>query len=78
MTDHDDLITLTWSHVFRVEPKGASHVFIVHGQECRKSAEQPTCTYDPSQAAGRKGMMYVINIEQVMGTDWKVRIAWQL
>lgn len=56
----------------RVEPKGASHVFIVHGMECRKSAEHPTCTYDPTQAVARKGMMYVINIQFVMGYDWKV------
>lgn len=56
----------------RVEPKGASHVFIVHGAECRKTARQPLCTFDPTQTTRRKGLMYVMNIESVMGTDWKV------
>ena len=56
----------------RVEPKGASHVFILHGSECRKSSAHPTCTFDPRQTWQRKGVMYVINIESVMGTDWKV------
>lgn len=58
----------------RVEPKGASHVFIVHGSECRKSTAHPTCTFDPKQTWQRKGLMYVINIESVMGTDWKVQL----
>lgn len=57
----------------RVEPKGASHVFIVHGSECRNSTAHPTCTFDSKQTKQRKGVMYVINIESVMGTDWKVR-----
>lgn len=56
----------------RVEPKGASHVFIVHGSECRHSAAHPKCTYNPQQSTSRKGVMYVIDIEQVMGTDWTV------
>ncbi len=55
----------------RVEPKGASHVFIVHGSECRKTAAS-TCTFDPRQSTTRKGMMYVIDVEAAMGTDWKV------
>ena len=59
----------------RVEPKGASHVFVVHGSECRTSDQHPTCTYNPRQSTSRKGMMYVIDIELAMGTDWKVCIC---
>lgn len=58
--------------VHRVEPQGASHVFIVHGSECRKSAAHPSCTFDPTVAWQRKGMMYVIDIKAIMGDDWKV------
>lgn len=64
--------TTVCSPVARVEPKGASHVFIVHGSECRTTASHPHCTYNPQQSSSRKGMMYVIDIEAAMGTDWKV------
>lgn len=62
---------------YRVEPKGTSHVFIVHGSECRKTAHSG-CTFDPSRSSQRKGMMYVIDVREAMGTDWKVSWLVQL
>ncbi|KAL3138147.1 hypothetical protein ABBQ38_005375 [Trebouxia sp. C0009 RCD-2024] len=56
----------------RVEPQGASHVFLVHGAECRKTASRQACTFDPSHTSHRKGIMYVIDIKTIMGSDWKV------
>ena len=62
----------TYAVSCRVEPKGASHVFIVHGSECRKTPGHDACTFDPRQSLARKGMMYVIDIEEAVSTDWKV------
>lgn len=54
-----------------MEPQGASHVFIVHGSECRKR-EGNTCTFDPQDHPTRKGMMYVLDIKELLGADYKV------
>ncbi|KAK9828958.1 hypothetical protein WJX72_003046 [[Myrmecia] bisecta] len=54
----------------RVEPKSASHVFVVHGEACLKTSEHPTCSYTMS-GQPPVGKAYVIDLKQVMGDDWK-------
>ena len=66
-----------WMLVGRVEPQGASHVFLVHGAECRKTASHHACTFDPTQTSRRQGIMYVIDIKTIMGNDWKVGLPVQ-
>lgn len=53
----------------RVEPKGASDTFIVHGQACLKSAAHPTCTHHPGSRVQPGGRSYTIDISDVMGDD---------
>lgn len=56
----------------RVEPGATSHIFVVHGKACKKSDEKPRCS-----AIGQDdvppGRMYVVDIRDLMGVDWKVR-----
>ena len=54
----------------RVEPKGDSHVFIVHGEACHKTNINPTCSQDRYGTA--QGRMYVLDFKALMGSDWRV------
>lgn len=56
----------------RVEPKGASDTFIVHGQACSASKLHPTCTHDPASRRPPEGRSYTIDISDVMGPDLAV------
>uniref|UniRef100_A0A061QZD8 Oligoxyloglucan reducing end-specific cellobiohydrolase n=1 Tax=Tetraselmis sp. GSL018 TaxID=582737 RepID=A0A061QZD8_9CHLO len=54
----------------RVEPQGASHIFILHGEQCERVSDLTSqgfnCTYDTRAGAGsRKGVMYVIDFEEI-------------
>jgi hypothetical protein len=55
----------------RVEPDGKSKVFVVHGEECIKTAASSTCTLDPGYALP-KGIMYVLDMQDIMAEDFKV------
>ncbi len=56
----------------RVEAKGASDTFIVHGQACSASKLHPTCTHDPASRRPPEGRSYTIDISDVMGSDLAV------
>lgn len=56
----------------RVEPKGASDTFIVHGQACSASKLHPTCTHDLASRRPPEGRSYTIDISDVMGPDLEV------
>lgn len=57
----------------RVEPKGESDTFIVHGQACSTSRAHPTCTHDPTSKKLPGGRSYTIDISDIMGSDLPVR-----
>eukprot|EP00884_Botryococcus_braunii_P007264 jgi/Botrbrau1/16539/Bobra.0327s0006.1 len=54
----------------RVEPSATSHIFVVHGKACKQTPDQPTCS-GSGQDDVPPGRMYVIDIKDVMGVDWK-------
>ena len=56
----------------RVEPKAASHVFVVHGQACLKSPQHPTCSHT-REGVKPAGKIYVVDLKPIMGADWRVR-----
>lgn len=56
----------------RVEPKAASHVFVVHGQACLKTPQHPTCSHT-KEGTKPAGKIYVIDLKPIMGVDWRVR-----
>ena len=68
------LIVLTAFVCDRVEPKASSKLFIVHGKACRKSEQHPTCTHD-SDFAEPAGKLYSIDIQAILGNDFRVRAA---
>lgn len=53
----------------RVEPKGASDTFIIHGQACVISAAHPSCTHDSTSGNPPAGKLYTVDISDVMGAD---------
>jgi hypothetical protein len=55
-----------------VEPKAASHVFVVHGQACLKSPQHPTCSHT-REGVKPAGKNYVVDLKPIMGADWRVR-----
>lgn len=54
-----------------MEPSATSHIFVVHGKACKKTIDQPTCSAS-GQDDVPPGRMYVIDIRDIMGADWKV------
>lgn len=55
----------------RVEPRGASHVFVVHGRACPTRAA-PGCTHTGGPGAGAPpGKMYVVDVKSLMGASWR-------
>lgn len=54
----------------RIEPRGASHVFIAHGKACPRRAARG-CTYDGAAAAsaGPPGRMYVVDVAALLGSS---------
>ncbi|BDA42979.1 Vacuolar protein sorting/targeting protein 10 [Coccomyxa sp. Obi] len=54
----------------RVEPKAASHVFVVHGQACLKTPQHPTCSHT-KEGTKPAGKIYVIDLKPIMGADWR-------
>ncbi len=61
------------SLLYRVEPKGESDTFIVHGQACIASDAHPSCTHDAHSKAPPAGRTYTIDITDLMGPDLAVR-----
>lgn len=57
----------------RVEPKAASHVFVVHGQACLHSPAHPTCTHT-KEGVKPAGKSYVVDLKPILGSDWRVWI----
>jgi sortilin len=63
----------------RIEPRGASHVFIVHGKACRRSPTHQACGWDAAgggaggggAASSPPGRMYVLDVRTLMGPDWR-------
>ena len=55
----------------RVEPKAASHVFVVHGQACLHSPTHPTCTHT-KEGVKPAGKSYVVDLKPILGSDWRV------
>lgn len=53
----------------RVEPEGASHIFIVHGEACTKSERHPTCTHE-GWGEAPAGRAYILNFQELLGSDW--------
>mmetsp|Transcript_9550 Transcript_9550/g.24227 ORF Transcript_9550/g.24227 Transcript_9550/m.24227 type:complete len:902 (+) Transcript_9550:171-2876(+) len=53
----------------RVEPQGASHIYVLHGEQCeaddRWASQGFNCTFDESSLARPKGLMYVIDFEDI-------------
>ena len=61
----------------RLEPSGKSHVFALHGQECRKSNAHPKCTMERNTPGWPKGMLYMLDITEILRQgeqDWPVRL----
>ena len=61
----------------RLEPSGKSHVFALHGQECRKSNAHPKCTMERDTPGWPKGMLYMLDIIEILRQgeqDWPVRL----
>lgn len=61
----------------RLEPSGKSHVFALHGQECRKSNAHPKCTMERNTPGWPKGMLYMLDIIDILrqgGQEWPVRL----
>jgi hypothetical protein len=54
-----------------VEPKAASHVFVVHGQACLHSPAHPTCTHT-KEGVKPAGKSYVVDLKPILGSDWRV------
>lgn len=54
----------------RVDPKGAGHVFLVHGQACVKTSARPQCTWQGGGAPPAK--MFHVDVRQLMAGDWRV------
>ena len=55
-----------------MDPKGAGHLFLVHGQACLKSAARPQCSFEGGSAPPAK--MFVIDVKELMAGDW--RVSW--
>jgi len=60
----------------RIEPRGASHVFIVHGKACRRSPTHQACGWEAGGSGGGgpaspPGRMYVLDVRSLMGPDWR-------
>ena len=59
----------------RLEPSGKSHIFALHGQECRKSNAHPNCTMERNTPGWPQGMLYMLNIPEILKQgeqDWPV------
>mmetsp|Transcript_30445 Transcript_30445/g.86055 ORF Transcript_30445/g.86055 Transcript_30445/m.86055 type:complete len:916 (+) Transcript_30445:131-2878(+) len=56
----------------RVEPKGASNVFMLHGVQCENdplwSSQGFNCTYNPASLTGPKGVLYTVAFDDI--THW--------
>ena len=56
----------------RVEPKAASHVFLILGEACFKDAAHPNCTHtDPGTRP--QGKLFSLDLERLIGNEWQVR-----
>ena len=63
-----------WLGTCRVEPKATSHVFVVHGQACLRSPQNPTCSHT-KEGVKPAGKIYVVDLKPILGSDWRVRGA---
>ncbi len=53
-----------------MDPKGAGHMFLVHGQACVKSQTRPQCSFTGGGAPPAK--MFSIDVKELMQGDWRV------
>ncbi len=60
-------------YTHRVEPKGNSDTFIVHGAACIATDAHSSCTHDARSKSAPAGRTYTIDITDLMGPDLAVR-----